>query len=49
MSTFTKEVNDVSTTRKTITVKLPAAQVAEEEASLVKNFQSQAKVRVSSG
>ncbi len=44
MSTFTKEVNDISSTRKTISVKLPAAQVAEEEASLIKNFQAQAKV-----
>lgn len=44
MSTFTKEVNDISSTRKTITVKVPAAQVAEEEAGLIKNFQAQAKV-----
>ena len=44
MSTFTKEVNDINSTRKTITVKVPAAQVAEEEAGLIKNFQAQAKV-----
>ena len=44
MSTFKKDVNDISNTRKIITVKLPADLVAEEEASLIKNFQLQAKV-----
>ena len=44
MSTVKTEVKDINETRKTITVSLSAAEVAEQEKALIKDFQRQAKI-----
>ncbi|HAV13557.1 MAG TPA: trigger factor [Opitutae bacterium] len=44
MSTVKSSVQDVNETRKTITVSVPAAEVAKQEAALIKDFQRNAKI-----
>lgn len=44
MSTLKTDVQDINETRKTITVSLSAAEVAEQEAALIKDFQRNAKI-----
>ena len=44
MSNVKSEVKDINTTRKTVTVSFTADEVSEQEASLIKDFQGQAKI-----
>lgn len=44
MSTVKSNVQDINETRKTVTVSVPAAQIAEQEASIIKDFQRNAKI-----
>ncbi len=44
MSTVKTDVQDINETRKTITVSLTSAEVAEQEAALIKDFSRQAKI-----
>ncbi|MFP4156928.1 MAG: trigger factor [Opitutales bacterium] len=44
MSNVKSEVKDINTTRKTVTVRFTADEVSEHEASLIKDFQAQAKI-----
>ena len=45
MSTVKSDVQDINETRKTIIVSVPAAEVAEQEAALIKDFQRNAKIQ----
>lgn len=44
MSTVKTDVKDINETRKTITVSFTSEEVAEQEASLIRDFQRQAKI-----
>lgn len=44
MSTVKSDVKDINETRKTVTVSVPATEIAEQEAALIKDFQRNAKI-----
>jgi len=44
MSTVKSDVKDINETRKTVTVSVPATEIAELEAALIKDFQRNAKI-----
>lgn len=44
MSTVKTDIQDISTTRKTITVSIAAAEIASIEATLIKDFQREAQI-----
>ncbi|MGJ8638198.1 MAG: trigger factor [Opitutaceae bacterium] len=44
MSTVKSDVQDINETRKTIIVSVPAAEVAKQEAALIKDYQRNAKI-----
>lgn len=44
MSTVQSDIKDINETRKSVTVSVPAAEVAEQETALIKDFQRNAKI-----